>query len=146
MSTGYIPFFNAEEQQKIVDAIAEAEKHTSGELKVFIEAKCPGDVLERAKAVFDELELYRTTHRHGVLLYLAHEDHKFAILGDQGINEKVPSGFWETTKEHLRAHFVKGEFVEGFVQGIREAGEQLRKHFPRGSRNDNELPNEIVFG
>jgi len=146
MSTGYIPFFNAEEQQRIVNAIAEAEMHTSGELRVFIEANCPGDVMERARAVFDELELYRTTQRHGVLLYLAHEDHKFAILGDKGINEKVPPGFWETTKEHLREHFRKGEFVEGFVEGIREAGEQLRRHFPRGDSNENELPNEIVFG
>lgn len=146
MSLNNPPFFNSGEQKQIVEAIAKAEKQTSGELKVFIETKCPGDVMERARSVFDELEMFNTTFRHGVLFYLAHEDHKFAILGDKGINEKVPGGFWETTKEHLREHFVKGEFVEGFVQGILEAGEQLKRHFPERGDNNNELPNDIVFG
>lgn len=146
MSFSKASFFTSEEQKRIVDAIGVAENQTSGELKVFIESNCPGDVMERALAVFDELEMYQTTLRNGVLFYLAYEDHKFAVLGDKGIHEKVPGDFWETTRSHLREHFVKGEFAEGFVQGILEAGEQLQKHFPIRGNTDNELPNEIVFG
>jgi len=146
MSFSKAPFFTAEQQKQVVEAIAAAEKMTSGELKVFIEENCPGDVIERALAVFDELEMNRTKLRNGVLFYLAYEDHKFAVIGDKGIHEKVPANFWETTREYLRGHFIKGAFAEGFVGGILEAGEQLRKHFPNHGDKDNELPDEIVFG
>ena len=146
MSFSKAPFFTPDQQKRVVEAIASAENQTSGELKVFIEASCPGDVVERAMAVFDELEMYQTRLRNGVLFYLAHEDHKFAVIGDEGIHEKVPYDFWETTKEHLREHFVRGEFAEGFVQGILEAGEQLAKHFPNQGNTGNELPDDIVFG
>lgn len=146
MSSNKPPFFTAEQQKKVVEAIVAAEKLTSGELKIFIEENCPEDVIERAWAVFDELEMHQTSLRNGVLFYLAHEDHKFAVIGDQGIHEKVNADFWETTKDHLRTHFVNGAFVEGFVQGILEAGEQLQKYFPNDGNTDNELPNEIVFG
>lgn len=146
MSFSKAPFFTPDQQKKIVDAIGTAEDQTSGELKVFIEENCPGDVIGRATAVFDELEMQQTKLRNGVLFYLAYEDHKFAVVGDKGIHEKVPDDFWETTKEHLREHFIRGEFAEGFVQGILEAGEQLKKHFPNRGSKDNELPNEIVFG
>lgn len=146
MSSNKAPFFTAEQQKQVVNAIAAAEKMTSGELKVFVEENCPGDVIGRAMAVFDELEMHQTRLRNGVLFYLAHEDHKFAVIGDKGIHEKVPDNFWETTREHLREHFIKGAFAEGFVQGILEAGEQLKKHFPNSGNKDNELPDEIVFG
>lgn len=146
MSSNKAPFFTANQQKEIVDAISAAEKVTSGELKVFIEEKCPGNVIERAAAVFDELEMQQTALRNGVLFYLAHQDHKFAVIGDKGIHEKVADDFWETTKDHLREHFIKGEFVEGFVQGILEAGEQLKNYFPNDGSTDNELPNDIVFG
>lgn len=146
MSSSKPPFFNSEQQQKIVEAIGSAEKQTSGEIKVFVEELCPGDVMERAAAVFDELEMYNTSLRNGVLFYLAYGDHRFAVIGDRGIHEKVGEDFWETTKDHLRQHFITGEFVEGFVQGILEAGEQLKKYFPHSDSTGNELPNEIVFG
>ena len=146
MSSNKPPFLTADQQNLVVAAISAAEKLTSGELKVFIEENCPGNVIERAHAVFDELEMQQTSLRNGVLFYLAHEDHKFAVIGDQGIHEKVGLEFWESTKEHLREHFVRGEFAEGFVRGVLEAGEQLKRFFPGDEKLDNELPNDIVFG
>ena len=140
------PFLSKEEQKKVVDAIALAEKQTSGEIKVFIEKNCPDNVLDRAAAVFNELEMHQTAEKNGVLFYLAYEDHKFAVLGDKGINERVQSNFWDSTKEHLLAQFRIGNFAEGFVQGITEAGEQLKYHFPRQADDKNELSDDIVFG
>ena len=141
------PLFGKEEQQRIVATIQEAEKQTSGEIKVHIEARCPdADVMERAKTVFGELGLHTTKEQNGVLLYLAHEDRKFAVLGDKGINEKVPSDFWESTKEKLRAHFKKNEFTEGLCEGIEEAGQQLKKFFPYQADDTNELPDDVSFG
>ncbi len=139
-------FFSAEEQKKVVEAIQLAEKQTSGEIRVFVERSCPGEVMERAYAVFNELELYKTEQLNGVLFYLAYEDHKFAVLGDKGIHDQVTATFWDSTKEHLREHFRNGRFAEGFVQGILEAGEQLKIHFPYQAGDKNELPDDIVYG
>jgi uncharacterized membrane protein len=140
-------FFSDEQQQRIVDAIQEAEKQTSGEVKVHVEKKCQtADVMERAKEVFLFLHLHETAQRNGVLFYLAYEDRKFAVLGDKGIDEKVPVNFWNSTKELLREYFSKGLFSEGLSKGIEEAGKQLKTHFPYQSDDINELPDDISFG
>ncbi|TLV00539.1 TPM domain-containing protein [Dyadobacter luticola] len=140
-------FFSDEQQQRIIGAIQQAETQTSGEVKVHIEKKCPTpDVMDRAKEVFLFLHLHETAQRNGVLFYLAYEDRKFAVLGDQGIDEKVPGNFWNSTKDLLREYFIKGQFSEGLAKGIEEAGLQLKTHFPYQSDDINELPDDISFG
>lgn len=141
------PFFTEEEQQYIIEAIQEAEKQTSGEVKVHVEKNSPvADVMERAKEVFLFLNLHQTAQRNGVLFYLAYEDRKFAVLGDKGIDEKVSADFWNGTKDLLRSHFAAGQYKEGLRKGIEEAGLQLKKHFPYQSGDINELPDDISFG
>jgi uncharacterized membrane protein len=138
-------FFTAEQQASIVSAIAEAEKNTSGEIRVHLENKCSADVLDRAAQVFAKLHMHKTKERNGVLFYLATEDHKFAILGDAGVNAKTGPDFWDTIKAGMAEDFSKGNFTEGLVNGIIKAGEQLKVHFPYQSDDVNELPNEISF-
>lgn len=138
-------FFTVEQQASIVSAIAEAEKNTSGEIRVHLENKCSADVLDRAAQVFAKLQMHKTKERNGVLFYLATEDHKFAILGDAGINAKTGPDFWDTIKAGMADEFSKGNFAEGLVNGIIKAGEQLKVHFPYQSDDVNELPNEISF-
>ncbi len=138
-------FFTVEQQTSIVNAIAEAEKNTSGEIRVHLENKCSADVLDRAAQVFAKLHMHKTKERNGVLFYLATEDHKFAILGDAGVNSKTGPDFWDTIKAGMADDFSKGNFTEGLVNGIIKAGEQLKVHFPYQSDDVNELPNEISF-
>lgn len=138
-------FFTAEEQERIVNAIAEAEKNTSGEIRVHLESKCTTEVLDRAAQVFAKLHMHKTKERNGVLFYLAAEDRKFAILGDAGINGKTGSDFWDKIKRGMAEEFSKGNFADGLVNGILEAGEQLKIHFPYQSDDVNELPNDISF-
>jgi uncharacterized membrane protein len=140
-------FFSEEEQQYLIEAIQAAETQTSGEVKVHIEKKCQtADVMERAKEVFLFLNLHQTAERNGVLFYLAYEDRKFAVLGDKGIDDKVPADFWNSTKDLLRTHFANAQYLEGLRKGIEEAGLQLKKHFPYQSGDINELPDDISFG
>lgn len=140
-------FFSEKEQQLIIEAIQQAEKQTSGEVKVHIEKKCPNpDVMDRAKEVFLFLNLHKTAEQNGVLFYLAYEDRKFAVLGDKGIDAKVTADFWNSTKDLLRQYFSNGQFSEGLAKGIAEAGFQLKKHFPFRSDDINELPDDISFG
>lgn len=139
--------FTIAQQQEIVTAIKAAEKNTSGEIRVHIEKNCKEDVLDHAAFIFDELEMQKTELRNGVLIYLAVEDRKLAILGDAGINLKVPKGFWDKIKDLMVSNFKEGSFTEGLSQGIILAGEQLKKHYPHDKENDeNELSDEISFG
>jgi uncharacterized membrane protein len=140
-------FLSDDDQALVIAAIQEAEMQTSGEIKVHIEKKCaPSEVLERAKEVFVLLNMHQTEAHNGVLFYLAYEDRKFAILGDRGINDRVPSDFWNSTKEHVFAHFASSHYALGLKEGILEAGQQLKIHFPRRPDDINELPDEISFG
>lgn len=140
-----MPLFNEEEQQRIRHAIEEAENKTSGEIRICIEKKCTGDVLDRSANYFHQLEMNKTRLHNGVLIYLATVDRKFAIIGDSGINKVVPADFWDKTKEAMLAHFKYGNLVEGIVTGLNLTGEQLKKYFPYQSGDTNELPNDISF-
>jgi uncharacterized membrane protein len=137
--------FNDEEQQRVRDAVAEAEKNTSGEIRVCIEKTCSEDVLDRAAKYFYQLDMNKTKLRNGVLIYLATVDRKFAIIGDAGINQVVPENFWDETKEDMLNQFKHGNLVEGIVIGLKKAGEQLKTYFPYGADDQNELSDDIAF-
>lgn len=139
-------FFTEAQEGQIEAAIAEAELKTSGEIRVHLETKCRENVLDRAAYIFEQLEMHETAERNGVLFYLATDSHHFAILGDAGINAKVPEGFWEEIKEMTFSNFKKGEFLEGLVNGILKAGEKLSTHFPYQIDDVNELSNQISYG
>lgn len=137
-------FISENDEQEIVAAIALAEKQTSGEIRVHIEETSSKLPYERAKEVFEMLGMHQTALKNGVLFYVCIQNKNFAILGDKGINEKVASNFWDTTKDVVLENFKMGKFKEGLVAGITSAGEQLRSHFPYDEANDsNELSNEI---
>ncbi len=139
-------FLSKEGQCKIVAAIEEAELNTSGEIRVHIESKCKGDAVARAIYVFNYLKMYKTEQRNCVLVYVAVESKKLAIIGDVGINQRVPADFWNLIKNNMVASFVKGEFVEGIAEAVRSAGLSLKAYFPYQSDDVNEQPNEISFG
>jgi uncharacterized membrane protein len=136
-------FLSKEEEQEIVQAIVEAEKNTSGEVRVHIEKQSNITPLERAQEVFFELKMETTKDRNGVLFYVSVTDKKFAIIGDKGINDLVAPDFWNATKEIVLNHFKQGAFKQGLVEGILSAGNQLKAYFPYQSNDENELSNEI---
>ena len=134
------------EQKLVAQAIAAAEKNTSGELRVHIEKVCTQDPMQRAVAVFEQLGMQRTAERNGVLIYLALESTQLAIIGDKGINEKVPSDFWDSTRDLMIKHFKEGQITTGLCAAISEAGAQLAAYFPYQDNDQNELSNDISFG
>jgi uncharacterized membrane protein len=143
---GVQKYFTEADKLQITNAIRVAETNTSGEIRVHIEKRCVGDVLDRAAYLFEKLEMHKTALRNGVLFYLAVEDRKFAILGDAGINEKVPEDFWEITKNTVIEKLKEGQISEGLADGIIMAGQQLKAHFPYQNDDVNELSDEISFG
>lgn len=139
-------FLTKEEEQAIVEAIRVAEKNTSGEIRVHIEKTTSIDSYERAMEVFHLLKMDETQLKNGVLIYLAVKDKSFVICGDKGINDVVPTDFWDTTKDVMASHFKDGNFKQGLVDGITKAGEQLQKYFPFEEDDTDELSNEISLG
>ena len=139
-------FFTGEEKKLILQSIKTAEKDTSGEIRVHLENRCPGDVLDRAAFLFEKLKMHRTEKRNGVLFYLAVADRKFAILGDAGINAVTPDNFWDEIKDTMTALFSENKFAKGLSKGIEMTGEAMHKYFPYQQDDINELPDDISFG
>lgn len=139
-------FFSETEKTQIVEAIKEAELNTSGEIRLHVEERCKADVLDRAAYIFEKLSIHKTELRNGVLFYLAVKEKKFAILGDAGINAKVPENFWDEIKETVISNFKEGKFADGLSLGIKMAGQKLKTEFPYQSDDVNELSDEISFG
>jgi uncharacterized membrane protein len=136
---------NNEEDRRVVEAIKQAELNTSGEIKVHIENFCKGNIEKRSLVVFNRLKLNETKLRNGVLIYLSVRDHRFAILGDEGINNVVEEGFWNDVKDLMQSHFKEGRFVEGLEQGIQRCGEKLKTYFPHQTDTINEIPDDISY-
>ena len=136
-------FITALDQDRIVKAISAAEMQTSGEIRVHIQPKARGEIREVAERTFERLGMTKTDLRNGVLLFIASEEQRFVILGDRGINDKVPAGFWDDIAARLTIRFRNGEFTDGIVDAIHSAGEELRNYFPRAADDVNELTNDI---
>jgi uncharacterized membrane protein len=141
-----VDFLTKEEEQAIVEAIGKAEKATSGEIRVHIEKTTSLSPFDRALEVFYGLKMNETNEQNGVLIYLAVEDKTFAICGDKGINDVVAEDFWDNTKNIMGNHFKSGNFKQGLIDGVLEAGDQLKKYFPYQENDTDELSNEISKG
>lgn len=139
-------FFTKDELNKIVGSIEQAELETSGEIRFHLESRCKGDVLKRAVQVFKNLHMHKTELHNGTLLYLATVDKKFAIVGDKGINEKVPENFWEDVKDEMSEKFKNNEFVTGISNAVLYIGEKLKEFFPYQSDDINELSDDVSIG
>ncbi len=138
--------FSTKKEKQILAAIAEAEEMCSGEIRVHIDEYCKGDPVFKAQNLFFHLEMDATALRNGVLIYVALKDHCFSIIGDSGIDEKVPDDFWETTKEKMTTYFKQNDITSGIIAGIQNAGEQLQTYFPADDSKGNELTNDISYG
>jgi uncharacterized membrane protein len=143
-----IAFFTPEEKQHIVEAIRQAEKKTSGEVRVFVESRCSFmDAIDRAAEIFSRLNMQQTKDRNGVLVYVAMKDRQLAVFGDEGIHRIVGDEYWNIIVKKMLHDFNRDNYADGISHCVGEVGEALRIHFPYDKDIDkNELPDDIVFG
>lgn len=140
--------FNEEDTRMIVKAIRQAEQHTSGEVRVFVESRCSWmDAMDRAAEIFFTLKMQNTADRNAVLVYIALKDHQLAVFGDEGIHQKVGSAYWQKVVGEMLTRFNKSDYARGIAECVIQIGDALTSHFPFDRATDkNELPDEIVFG
>jgi uncharacterized membrane protein len=136
-------FLTAEEEQRIIEAIIEAENHTSGEIRVHLEKAVDKDPIQRAEEVFFYLGMDGTQNQNGILFYVAVDDHRFAIIGDKGIDTVVPDDFWVSIRDEVINEFRSEKYASGLIKGILHAGEKLKEFFPVDEEDQNELPDSI---
>ena len=138
-------FFTKDDESLILSAIKNAESNTSGEIRVRIENQAEKDPMRTARKAFESMGMRNTELHNGILFVLFLKDRKFVILGDDGINKKVPDGFWNNVKDVVLDHFRKNLFAQGLAEGIKLAGGQLSTFFPYQKDDINELPNAISY-
>jgi len=132
---------------RVKAAVAEAERATSGEVRVSVARYFWGPVRPAAEHAFARLGMSKTKDRNGILFFIVPARKKFVVLGDEGIHAKVGQEFWDCVAGLMADHFRKGEFTEGLVRAIGEAGRQLAEHFPYDASYDiNELADDVDFG
>jgi uncharacterized membrane protein len=143
MDKVFLDFISNEDEKRILEAIGRAERNTSGEIRVHLQKKRKGDVVKNAVETFNKLEMYRTRDRNAVLFYIDVDRRKFAVIGDRGINDKVPAGFWDDIVRILQKYFREKKYTDGLVEAILKTGEKLKVYFPYRANDVNELPDEI---
>ena len=137
-------FLQKLDDDKVMATIAEAERKSSGEIRVFVSNEKPSDALRAAAAQFLKLGMDKTRERNGVLLFFAPKVQQFAVVGDDGIDAKCGLDFWQQIASEITTHLKAGEFTEAVVDAVTHVGDVLAKHFPRSPDDRNELPNQIV--
>jgi len=137
-------FLTPEQEQNIVKAIGLAEHQTSGEIRLHTEQFCElDDTIQRALEVFYDLEMHLTHQQNGILIYIAYQDRKMAIVGDEGINKVVPKNYWDIIIQHMTIDFAAGNYEEGICKAVHDVGEKLKLHFPWNKDDTNELSDQI---
>ena len=134
------------DDERIRAAIGEAERQTSGEIRVSVARFFWGNVRHAAEKAFTRLGMRTTKDRNGILFFIVPSRHAFAIIGDEGIHRKVGQDFWTKLVAAMSVDFMAGKFNEGLIRGIVEAGNSLGDHFPyEGDKDVNELPDDIDY-
>ncbi|MBS1637361.1 MAG: TPM domain-containing protein [Bacteroidetes bacterium] len=138
-------FLTDAERDAVIAAIQQAERFTSGEIRVHIGNFCLGSEIRMAQKIFTRLGMHKTRERNGVLIYIAVMNRKLAVIGDAGIHEKLGSTYWETLVSGLITKIKSGKKGEGLAESILDCGRQLSHYFPRQSDDTNELSDTISY-
>ncbi|MCF7823346.1 MAG: TPM domain-containing protein [Candidatus Marinimicrobia bacterium] len=137
--------FSDQDLEAISQAIKSFEKQTSGEIVISFNTTSHNQPYKTTRKIFEKAKLHETKERNATLIAMFLSEQKFAIYGDVGIHEKVPSDFWELTVAEMKTHFAAGRMQEGLLHGIRELGNNLAKYFPVQADDVNELSDQINY-
>ena len=145
--------FSEADLNAIAAAVREAERRTAAEIRVHVERRVAHglrrrtrDPLERARGVFAALAMHKTAHRSGVLIYLAVEDRKLAIVGDEGIHTRVGDEYWTGVRDRMVERLRAGDVGGALTAAVAEVGATLAQFFPRRPDDVDELPDDVSVG
>jgi putative membrane protein len=98
----------------------------------------------RARQLFAERGLYRTSQRSGVLILIADLERRVSILADEGVHERLGPDEWRRDVEEITRSIAEGRTVEGLIGVIQQLGEKLAAAFPRSDEDADELGDAVL--
>lgn len=102
-------------------------------------------VRERAVRAFFEKRLYKTKDENGILIFISLFERKVWILGDRGVDRKIPHEIWQTYARELSTGIREGHACAALCAGIGKCGALLAEHFPKVADDLNELPDDLIY-
>ncbi len=137
--------FIARIDRKLIEsAIQQAERTTSGEIRVVINRQPTADAVAAARREFLHLGMQKTRRRNAVLLFIAPASQAFALIGDEGVHAKCGDVFWVEVASAMQKNFRDGHHTAAIIEGIERAGALLTAHFPQEPGDANELPDQVI--
>jgi uncharacterized membrane protein len=137
--------FSGDQEAILVRAIQAAEEGNRGEVRVHVEPRCPReDPLDRAAELFAELGMSGTAADTGVLLYVATDDHRCAVVAGQGVLGAEDEGFWQGVADAIANGYGRNDPLAGFEMALLRIGELLRRAAPGKDVRGNELPDRVT--
>jgi len=130
-------------EARIIAAIKQAEKATSGEIRIHLQKNLKEPIMTAASQRFEQLGMDATQLKNGVLIFVAVKAKELAIIGDKGIDDCVSDDFWDLTLREMEKYFKANDMIGGIEAGILHAGQALQKYFPCQDDDINELSDEV---
>ena len=137
-------FLRAIDHERIVAAIAAAEKQTSAQIRVFVSRQKTDNALRTAGHSFAKLKMNETPLRNAVLIFIAPVSHQFAVIGDTAVHAKCGDQFWHQVVEGMESSLKRGDFTEALLHGVAKVGLLLAEHFPPDPAGRHDLPDAVV--
>lgn len=131
-------------EAEITTAIQALEQKTSGELRVLVTSQPVENALKSAWQAFARLGMDRTSRRNSVLIFVAPESQKFALIHDEGYTGKTDPDFWQNLASQLHNGFQSGAYTGTLVHIIAQAADHMARFFPHLPGDINELPDSLV--
>ena len=131
-------------EPRIAEAIAAAERTTSGEIRVCVSHRQRTDALAAAQARFRKLGMEQTRQRNAVLIFFVPRTQQFAVWGDIGVHARCGEEFWREMVAEMTSLLKAGCYTEAIVFAVTKVGEVLARHFPPEPGDLNELSNRVV--
>ncbi len=138
-------FISENDKKEIESAMLNADYKTTGEIRVRFERKAGRDALTAARNAFMKLGMRENPMQNGVLFYVSIFDRKLAIIGDDGINDKVGQPFWTRVLEAVTVKFKEKQYAIGLIGGINMVAERLAESYPDEKIELKENPEALTF-
>lgn len=101
-------------------------------------------VLTKARDIFLQEEIFNTSDRIGILIYISELEHQVQVLGDTGINKKIQQSDWDEVLALVIEGIKANEPAQGIARAIQKCESLLLDHgFVNVVKPDNELSDDM---
>ena len=102
------------------------------------------EAIVRAKTVFFDRRVYRTSRGTGILLYVTLLERRVVVLADDTIADRLSERALSEVRDEIVDGLKAGDLAAGLVAGIERIGNLLGTSLPAEGDQIDEVPSEVV--